>query len=253
MLSGIKKADKYIAQVDAVQGPGEAPTDFDLDAPSQRDNPAQDKTAAKDSTGADQKNTPVEDVFPGSAEQEIDRIKNAPNHYAILHVSADAENAQMKKNYYTLARMLHPDKCQLPGAEEAMTSVSQAYDTLTNVVKKTLYDQFLSQTGADSENPNQTYQEWESRQQPVELPKWLNVLLGIRGCGWILAIVIFIVLLPIVVLFLVIYVIVAILCLPFRLGMRVCFPERYARMREEQERERAKMEEEAQDRIFAHV
>lgn len=193
------------------------------------------------------------DIFPSTPEAEIERIKSAPNHYAILHVSTDADGAKLKKNYYTLARMLHPDKCQLDGAEDAMTKVSQAYDTLTNVVKKTLYDQFLSQTGADNDQPNQTYQEWESRQQPVQLPKWLSVLLEIKGCGWILAILIFIVLLPLVIVLVVIYLVISILCLPFRLGMRICFPEKFAEMEEQRERERAKMEEEAQDRIFAHV
>eukprot|EP00178_Gracilaria_changii_P027294 TRINITY_DN859_c0_g1_i1.p1 TRINITY_DN859_c0_g1~~TRINITY_DN859_c0_g1_i1.p1 ORF type:complete len:160 (-),score=26.36 TRINITY_DN859_c0_g1_i1:1105-1584(-) len=159
----------------------------------------------------------------------------------------------MKKNYYTLARMLHPDKCQLPGAEDAMTSVSQAYDTLTNVVKKTLYDQFLSQTGDDAEHPNQTYQEWESRQQPVELPRWLNFLLSIKGCAWILPIIILIMMLPIIIILVVLFVVLQLLCLPFKLIMRFCFPEKYAQMREEHEREIAKMEEEAQDRMFAHV
>lgn len=243
-MNGVERAEKYIAALGAVQGPGERDADFDPDAPSQRN---QEQPTSSQPPPADSES------FPGTPEEEIERIKNAPNHYAVLHVSTDADNAKMKKNYYTLARMLHPDKCQLPGAEDAMTAVSQAYDTLTNVVKKTLYDQFLSQTGADSEHPNQTYQEWESRQQPVELPKWLSVLLGIKGCGWILAILIFIILLPIVLVFLIIYVVFFILCLPFKLGMRVCFPEKYAQMREQQERERAKMEEEAQDRFFAHV
>lgn len=265
LLAGIQKADKYIAALDAVQGPPES--HFDPDAPSLRlelpshqplsPDPDSTQPSANPSSTKQTTDTSIpvtqEDVFPASPEQEIVRIKSAPNHYAILHVSTDAENAQMKKNYYALARMLHPDKCQLDGAKDAMTSVSQAYDTLTNVVKKTLYDQFLSQTGADAENPNQTYQEWESRQQPVELPKWLAVLLGIRGCGWILAIIIFILLVPLVVLILVIYIIFVIICLPFRLVMRLCFPEKYAQMREQQERERAKMEEEAQDKMFAHV
>lgn len=247
LLAGVDKANKFIATLDSIQGPGTREKDFDPDAPSQRDTEEPEKPPSP------KKSEAHDDSFPGTAEQEIERIKTAPNHYAVLHVSTDADNARLKKNYYTLARMLHPDKCQLPGADEAMTSVSQAYDTLTNVVKKTLYDQFLSQTGADTERPNQTYQEWESRQQPVELPKWLSVLLGIKGCGWILAIAIFIICFPVVVIIFIVYLIFFILCLPFRLGMRVCFPEKYAQMREQQERERAKMEEEVQDRIFAHV
>eukprot|EP00177_Eucheuma_denticulatum_P004473 GFKZ01008134.1.p1 GENE.GFKZ01008134.1~~GFKZ01008134.1.p1 ORF type:complete len:354 (+),score=74.21 GFKZ01008134.1:536-1597(+) len=248
LLAGVEKATKFLKAMESVQGPGAGEKEFDPDAPSQRT--TENKTTEEEESPRkeDEGNT-----FPGSPEHEIERIKSAPNHYAVLHVSTDADNGKLKKNYYTLARMLHPDKCQLDGAEDAMTSVSQAYDTLTNVVKKTLYDQFLSQTGGDGDHPNQTYQEWESRQQPVELPKWLAALLSIKGCGWILALVVIVVLLPVILVFLVIYLIFFIMCLPFRLGMRVCFPERWEAMREEAEKQRAKVEEEAQDRYFAHV
>lgn len=248
MVSGLDKASKGVEQLDKIQGGGE---EFNPDAPSKR-TPETDPEKPKDGVAVKPLDSSA-DIFPSTPEAEIERIKSAPNHYAVLHVSTDADNAKLKKNYYTLARMLHPDKCQLEGADNAMTAVSQAYDTLTNIVKKTLYDQFLSQTGVDNEQPNQTYQEWESRQQPVQLPKWLSVLLEIKGCGYVLALLIFVVLLPFVILLVIIYVIFAILCFPFRLGMRICFPEKYAQMTEQRERERAKMEEEAQDRIFAHV
>lgn len=254
LLKGLDKATKGVEQLDKIQG---AVDDFDPDGPSTRDRRADD-TSPDNLDHATALPVPAKvqdpvDVFPGDAATEIDRIKSAPNHYAVLHVSTDADNVTLKKNYYTLARMLHPDKCQLDGAEDAMTAVSQAYDTLTNVVKKTLYDQFLSQTGADNEHPNQTYQEWESRQQPVQLPKWLSFLLEIKGCGWILAILVFALLLPFVIVLLVVYVIITILTLPIRLIYSFCFPEKYAQMTEQRERERVKMEEEAQDRIFAHV
>ncbi|CAN8072297.1 unnamed protein product [Agarophyton chilense] len=250
LIAGIEKAKKYIAAVESVQGPGEREKDFNPDAPSKRttETPT-DGTTPKSSENASSDT----EIWPGSPEEEIQRIKGAPNHYAILHVSTEANSAKMKKNYYTLARMLHPDKCQLPGADDAMTSVSQAYDTLTNVVKKTLYDQFLSQTGDDAEHANQTYQEWESRQQPVELPRWLNFLLSIKGCVWILPILVFILMFPIIIVLAVIFLILQLICLPFRLTMRFCFPEKYSQMKEEHEREIAKMEEEAQDKMFAHV
>lgn len=191
--------------------------------------------------------------WPGTPEQEIERIKKAPNHYAVLHISTDASSPQMKKNYYALARMLHPDRCQLEGAGDAMTSVSQAYDTLSNVLKKTLYDQFLSQTGGDEDHPNQTYQEWESRQQPVEIPKWLRFLLDIKGCGYILVMLLLVIFLPLFIIIVILYIIIAILTLPVSLIIRIFFPEKYARMKERQEKEIAKMEEEAQDQMFAHV
>lgn len=232
MLSGAKKAQLHIA----------TPEDKRV-SPSDKRNATSAKEALHPAS-----------LFPGTPEEEIVRIKGAPNHYAVLHVSPDASNAELKKNYYMLARILHPDKCQLPGTDEAMTSVSLAYDTLTNVIKKTLYDQYMSQQSADeSEAEKQTYAQWEASQQPMELPKWLNVLLSIKGCGWILAILISIVLLPLVLIVLVAFLVVWVLLLPYRLTLRFCFPEKYEQMKEEREKEVAKIEEEAQDRMFAHV
>lgn len=224
--------------------------EFERDTPSKN---GTDTTIGMNTLRDSDKTTSESEIWPGKPEDEIERIRKAPNHYAVLHVSTEASSTVMKKNYYTLARMLHPDKCQLAGGEDAMTSVSQAYDTLTNVVKKTLYDQFLSQTGDDSQHPNQTYQEWESRQQPVELPKWLNHLLSIKGCQWILPMIIGVLLLPLVLVLIVSFAVLQLLFCPIRLVMRFCFPEKYAQMKEDEEREMAKMEEATQDRLHAHV
>ncbi len=247
LLSGLKEAQAKIDVLNNVQGGGATDT-FDLDGPSQKSKQtnANEGTASGNAGGGE--NTTG---WPGTAEEEITRIKNAPNHYAVLHVAPDASNAALKKNYYTLARMLHPDKCQLPGAEDAMTSVSLAYDTLTNVIKKTLYDQYMSQSAENSKD--QTYAEWEASQQPMELPKWLNVLLGIKGCGWFLAFIITLLLIPFVLIVVVVFFVIWILLLPYRLTLRFCFPEKYEQMKEEREKDLAKMEEEAQDRMFAHV
>lgn len=268
LMAGIEKANKYIAAVEAVQGPAEA--EFNVDAPRERPVEPIDESspplAGHEQTTENQqqseeqssttktKRQPKEDEpWPGTAGDEIDRIKSAPNHYAVLHVSTDATSAQMKKNYYTLARMLHPDRCQLEGAGEAMTSVSLAYDTLSNVLKKTLYDQFLQQTGGEQDEPNQTYQEWESRQQPVEIPRWLSFVLGIRGCGYVVIAATCLVLIPLFIIVFIFYFIITLLCLPVSCFFRVVFPDKYARMKEREEREVAKMEENAQDRMFAHV
>lgn len=248
LKNGLDKAQKYIDVLASVQT-GEGGEEYDLDGPATK----KEEGAGAGEGGGMATGAKLEDSFPASAEEEIQRIKKAPNHYAVLHVSPEASNAQLKKNYYTLARILHPDKCQLPGAEDAMTDVSLAYDTLTNVIKKTLYDQYMSQTGDTNDGAQQTYAEWEAKQQPMELPKWLAFLLGIKGCGWFLAILIIIVLFPLVVVLLVVFFIIWIILLPYRLTLRFCFPERYEQMKQEREKDLAKMEEEAQDRMYAHV
>lgn len=72
----------------------------------------------------------------------------------------DMWNARMEKNYYTLEHILNLDWCQLDGYNDTMTSLSQVYEKLSNVLKKTLYDMFLSQTNGEADHPKQTYQEW---------------------------------------------------------------------------------------------
>lgn len=252
MLNGVHKADKCIAAVESVQGPGELVAEIDLDGPSQK-SPEADDANETPAVPNEENLSEGDPTWPGSAEEEIERIEKAPNHYAVLHVSTDTSNAQMKKNYYTLARMLHPDKCRLDGADNAMTSVSQAYATLTNVIKKTLYDQYLSQVGNDADNPDQTYQEWESRQQPVDLPVWLRWLLEIKGCNWLLMIIVVLICAPIIVVIAIVFLLVYLIMLPFQLVLSCCFPEKYKAMKEQHERDMAKREEEDQDRTFAHV
>lgn len=293
LIAGIEKANKYIVAVESVQGEQiESEYDIDGPAQRKRpadeastknnDNVDDKSTTEKGVFGEDDDDDNASNIntqntssntgnasnntaqqqsdekatdqpWPGTAAEEIERIKHAPNHYAVLHVPGDANAEEMKKNYYKLAKLLHPDRCQLEGAGEAMTSVSQAYDTLQHVLKRTLYDQFLQQTGGEEDAPNQTYQEWESKQQPVEIPKWLSFILGIRGCGFILLIIFCIILLPVIIFIVILYVLFTCLCLPVSCFFRIFFPEKYKRMKEREERELRKMEEEAQDRMYPHV
>jgi curved DNA-binding protein CbpA len=59
----------------------------------------------------------------------------------------------------------------------------QAYDTLSNPVKKKLYDAYATN---DTKPDGMSYAEWESRQ--VEIPRWLERILRIPGGGiwWVL-------------------------------------------------------------------
>jgi len=62
--------------------------------------------------------------------------------YALLGVSKDASDAELKKSYHRLARDLHPDKNK--GDEERLKKfqeVSHAYEILSNKEKRKLYDQ----------------------------------------------------------------------------------------------------------------
>ena len=83
--------------------------------------------------------------------QLIDRINNrSKNHYEVLGVEKgppqndDDEllEKKLKKAYRKIALKIHPDKCDLPGAEDAFKKVSNAYATLTNPTSRKNYDLF---------------------------------------------------------------------------------------------------------------
>jgi len=59
------------------------------------------------------------------------------NYYQLLHVQPDAPTAVIKASYRALIQRLHPDH----GGDSAYAAiVNQAYDTLTDPVKREKYD-----------------------------------------------------------------------------------------------------------------
>jgi curved DNA-binding protein CbpA len=75
---------------------------------------------------------------------------NSDEYYAILGCNRSATDAQLKKAYHKLAVKWHPDKN--PDNEEATRNfqkISEAYATLKDKKKRSMYDQFGKQ-GADA-------------------------------------------------------------------------------------------------------
>eukprot|EP01039_Chlorochromonas_danica_P010667 gene10667-11834_t len=63
--------------------------------------------------------------------------------YAILGASNDAESAELRKRFLSLALLLHPDKNPHPGAGHAFDAVKDAYNTLSSKAKRADYDALL--------------------------------------------------------------------------------------------------------------
>ncbi|HEV8439804.1 MAG TPA: molecular chaperone DnaJ [Methylomirabilota bacterium] len=73
----------------------------------------------------------------------------AKDYYAVLGVSRDADDAELKKAYRNLARTHHPDKN--PGdkkAEDRFKEISEAYGVLSDPDKRAQYDRFGTVAGA---------------------------------------------------------------------------------------------------------
>ena len=70
-------------------------------------------------------------------------MQNLRNYYEILGVTKNASSEDIKKAYRTLARKYHPDRN--PGnkaAEEKFKDINEAYEVLSDISKRSQYDQF---------------------------------------------------------------------------------------------------------------
>lgn len=70
----------------------------------------------------------------------IKRVSQNTDYYKILGISSSASEDDVKKAYKKLALKLHPDKCKLPGAEEAFKKLAGAFNCLGNADKRSHYD-----------------------------------------------------------------------------------------------------------------
>jgi curved DNA-binding protein len=75
------------------------------------------------------------------------------DYYKILGVSRDADAAEIKKAYRTLARKYHPDVSKIANAEEKFKEVGEAYEVLKDAEKRAQYDQFGSYQHGQSFQP----------------------------------------------------------------------------------------------------
>ena len=73
------------------------------------------------------------------------------DYYAALGVSKTADAGEVKKAYRKLARDLHPDTN--PGGEDRFKEVSEAYDVLSDPVKRREYDEARTLFGAGGYRP----------------------------------------------------------------------------------------------------
>jgi hypothetical protein len=73
--------------------------------------------------------------------EAVQLLSNCKNYYQVLNVDQDASESQLKTQYRKLALQLHPDKNNAPGASEAFKVLKNAFLTLTDPIKRKIYDQ----------------------------------------------------------------------------------------------------------------
>ena len=62
--------------------------------------------------------------------------------YALLGISRDASEAEIKKAYRKLAMEYHPDRNSSPQAEAKFKEITEAYEVLRDPQKRSVYDRY---------------------------------------------------------------------------------------------------------------
>lgn len=108
-------------------------------------------------------------IFPKSVLMEwfgqTQRPGEAPTLYGVLGVSQSVEAAELKKAWRRLVLQWHPDTAKEPGAKEQFIAIQEAYQVLSDAVKRGRYDaglQFEAMTKAHTPHAVSHSNEWRA-------------------------------------------------------------------------------------------
>lgn len=87
------------------------------------------------------------------------------DYYAILGVTRTASLEQIKHAFRELARRAHPDVCSDPGAHERFVLIVEAYEVLSDPVKRAEYDRMWVGRSTDygAERRRQRQDDWANQ------------------------------------------------------------------------------------------
>ena len=92
-----------------------------------------------------------------SLEEYLERVDDAETYYDLLGVNVKAEASDIKRAYFALAKVFHPDKYHFEGGallqrvQNAFTQLALAHETLKNTDTRELYDYRMRRELAERE------------------------------------------------------------------------------------------------------
>ena len=68
------------------------------------------------------------------------QFKSNNNHYQVLGIQSNATEHEIKRKFYEMAKIYHPDVCKDQEAATKFAKISVAYEVLSNKEKRQIYD-----------------------------------------------------------------------------------------------------------------
>lgn len=78
---------------------------------------------------------------------EVKRVLGSRSHYAVLGLQSDCSTRDIKRAFRRLARLIHPDKSQVPQTQAAFVKLQDAHGVLMDVDRRAAYDNELDGIG----------------------------------------------------------------------------------------------------------
>ncbi|XP_041363843.1 dnaJ homolog subfamily B member 14-like [Gigantopelta aegis] len=118
------------------------------------------------------------DNFTDEQVNQVKRILKCKDFYAILCVSKEATEIELKKAYRKLALQMHPDKNKAPGATEAFKAVGTAFAVLSDSSKRKRYDTYGPEMEAPSRRMNRDHDYSHGFEGDISPEELFNMFFG---------------------------------------------------------------------------